>query len=42
MNIEPGKALRVNGDEITTKCGDGMLQSIEHDRIVPLKAGDCL
>ncbi len=42
VNIEPGKILKVNGHEITIKCGDGLLQLIEHDCILPLKAGDYL
>ena len=41
-NIEPGKILKVNEHEITIKCGDGLLQLIEYDCSLPLKAGDYL
>ena len=41
-NIEPGKILELEGQEITIKCGEGILRLIEHDCSFPLKKGDYL
>jgi len=42
VNIEPGKILNVDEHGITIKCGEGLLQLIEHDCTLPLRVGDYL
>jgi methionyl-tRNA formyltransferase len=41
-NVEPGKILKVEGHEITIRCGEGALKLIEHDCRMSLKKGDYL
>jgi methionyl-tRNA formyltransferase len=41
-NIEPGKILKIEGHQITVKCGDGLLRLMDHNLSLPLKVGDYL
>lgn len=39
-NLEPGKVVRVDGNHITVKCGDGVVRLIEHGFNLPVRPGD--
>ncbi|MCK4527552.1 hypothetical protein KAW18_09295 [candidate division WOR-3 bacterium] len=41
-NIEPGKILEIEETKIIVKCGEGLLQLIEHNCSLLLRAGDYL
>lgn len=41
-NIEPGKVLKVNGHEITVKCGAGAVRLVEHELSLMPAPGDYL
>jgi methionyl-tRNA formyltransferase len=41
-NVEPGKVLRIDGREVTVKCGQGAVRLTEHEFPQTLRAGDYL